>query len=74
MGNKTIIPSVIYLCVSKACMFQRIANRANLSGSSVRNDDNKAVLTKRIRVFEKETIPIIEYFKSKNLLVKINGE
>ena len=35
------------------------------SGKSLRNDDNEVVLKKRIRTFEKETMPIIEYFRTK---------
>ena len=38
-----------------------------------RRDDNSEVISERLNVYEKETRPLIEYYKDKNLLVNING-
>jgi adenylate kinase len=40
----------------------------------IRDDDKPETVKKRIRVYKKETKPLIEYYKNKNLLVEINAE
>jgi adenylate kinase len=39
-----------------------------------RIDDTEEGIKKRLEVFEKETLPVINYYKEKGLLVEINGE
>jgi adenylate kinase len=39
-----------------------------------RADDNEETVTKRIEVYLNETQPLIEYYKSRNILVTIDGE
>ncbi len=39
-----------------------------------RNDDNPEAINLRLDLFEKEVVPVIEYFEKKGLLIKINGE
>ena len=39
-----------------------------------RADDTKEGLKKRLLVYENETVPVIEYFKEKDLVVEIDGE
>ena len=39
-----------------------------------REDDNIDVATKRFVTYEKETIPVLEFYKKKNLLKEVNGE
>ena len=44
------------------------------SGSiSQRSDDTSVGIKKRLEVFEKETVPVIEYFRNKNLVVEVDG-
>ena len=62
MGPQISLPYVINIYVSKAVMLKRVAIRAFQSGDSKRNDDNHEVLLKRQRVFEEETLPVIEHF------------
>jgi adenylate kinase len=38
-----------------------------------RKDDYSEVISARLNVYEKETRPLIEYYKDKNLLINING-
>ncbi|MCL1936648.1 MAG: adenylate kinase [Defluviitaleaceae bacterium] len=40
---------------------------------SQRKDDKKEVVENRLEIFEKETLPILNFYKSLNLLVEING-
>lgn len=57
--------------------------RADISGQKIcdscgnkliqRQDDRPEVIKKRIDVYQKETQPLIDYYKSQNLLIDING-
>ncbi len=40
----------------------------------IRDDDKLETVKKRIKVYKKETKPLIEYYKKKNLLIEINAE
>jgi len=39
-----------------------------------RIDDTPEGIKKRLEVFQKETVPVLEYFKRKGILVELNGE
>lgn len=39
-----------------------------------RIDDTPEGVKKRLEVFQKETLPVLEYFKQKGVLVELNGE
>ncbi|KAB3528870.1 adenylate kinase [Alkaliphilus serpentinus] len=39
-----------------------------------RDDDNEATVTRRIEVYLKETLPLIEYYQNKNKLTVIDGQ
>jgi len=39
-----------------------------------RDDDKEDVVKERLEVYEKETIPVVEYYKNKDLLAEIDGE
>jgi adenylate kinase len=39
-----------------------------------RVDDTPEGIKKRLEVFQKETVPVLEYFKKKEILFKLNGE
>ena len=40
----------------------------------VRDDDNEQTVTQRFHVYEKNTAPLIEYYKKKGLLTSINAD
>lgn len=40
----------------------------------LRPDDSKEGVIKRLKIFEKETLPVIEFFRSKGLVAEINGD
>merc|ERR1711972_1013381 len=52
-------------------MKARLLKRSEVSG---RLDDNEETIVKRFVTFEEETGPLLEYFGSKDLLRKVNGE
>ncbi len=44
------------------------------SGLSIRNDDNEETVKLRMEVYKSETFPLIDYYKNKKVLIKVNGE
>ena len=49
--------------------------KCDLDGTSLvrRADDQEDVVRKRIRTYKKETLPLIDYYKKKGVLIPING-
>lgn len=39
-----------------------------------RNDDNEETVTNRIKVYEAETSPLIEYYTNKNVILNVDGQ
>jgi len=39
-----------------------------------RADDTKEAIKERLKIYKKETKPVVKYYKKKRLLRKINGE
>ncbi len=56
---------------SKEVMLERVLNRGKESN---RSDDNEEIFKNRMEVFENETLPIVDYFKSKNKLYDVSAE
>jgi adenylate kinase len=53
----------------------QIAGICDIDGSELyqREDDKKATVENRIKVYTEQTAPLIEYYSSRNILVKIDG-
>ena len=52
----------------------RIKKRVKESGGiDSRPDDNLETLRNRIKIYKESTLPIVEYYKNKNILFKIDG-
>jgi len=39
-----------------------------------RDDENDEVIKERLKVYQEETLPVIDYFRQKGMVVEINGE
>lgn len=39
-----------------------------------RKDENEEAIKQRLAAYQKETVPLIDYYRQKNLLLEINGE
>lgn len=52
-------------------MLQRLLNRAKTSG---RVDDNELTFNKRMKGFWEETMPVIEYFQTKDKLIVVRAK
>ena len=62
------IVKVIYLNATEENMKKRILNR-----NEGRSDDKIEGVLQRISLFKTETLPLIQFFKDKQLLSEING-
>jgi adenylate kinase len=70
---KNGIDKVVYLDVSDKEALWRLAYRSGENGE-VREDETLAAVKKRIELFHKFTEPVLEFYRKKGKLVKINGE
>ena len=61
---------VVYIDVNEEEIRRRIAKRGDVEG---RADDSTSALDKRIEEFNDRTLPAIEYFRSKGVLLTIDG-
>ena len=68
------LDKAIFINVDYEILKERIISRINESGdNNKRSDDNVQTLVKRIDVYKKNTLPIVEYYKEKGILSEING-
>jgi len=67
-GFKGDVDKTIYLTSSKKNIIKRLLLR---KGS--RADDNFKIIKHRLKVYKKDTFPVIRFYKKKRLLLKING-
>jgi adenylate kinase len=58
------------LTVDLEQVVQRLRKRAEIEG---RSDDNEDSIRERMRVYEKQTAPLIDYYRSHGLLVEVSG-
>ena len=64
---KIPINKAIYLATSDAVNTKRLLNRG-------RSDDTLMVIEKRLKVYHRETQPILSFYRKKGILIEINGE
>lgn len=69
--RKEKIDLVISLEVEKEELIKRLLNRGKISGRS--DDQNLETIENRINVYNKETAPLIEYYKEQGKYRGING-
>lgn len=70
VGNKVIIPFMLYLECDEDIMTKRILERSKTSG---RTDDNEETIRKRFKTYINETKPIIDKFAEMNKLRTVNA-
>ena len=64
------ISKVIVFEADRDELIKRILNRGETSG---RSDDTEESVSVRLEVYENDTAPLIEYYKQRNLVSKINA-
>lgn len=67
----SVISVVPHIYVKPDVLVERLLKRAEIEG---RADDNENTIRTRMRVYEEETAPLLDYYKKKELLVKIDGD
>lgn len=65
------LQAVVHLVVGRAELLRRLRARAGAAG---RVDDNEAVIHHRLEVYESETVPLLEFYAGRGLVVAIDGE
>lgn len=68
-GRETELPRMLYFECPYAVLEQRILGRAQYSG---RSDDNVESIKLRFDTFKAETLPTVDFFKSKNKCVEVD--
>ena len=65
---------VIFFGIDYKILESRIKKRIEQSsGKDLRTDDNLEVLNKRINIYKESTLPIVDYYKNKNILCEIDA-
>ncbi len=61
----------LHIQVSEDVLVARLLRRAEIEG---RVDDNEETIRTRMRVYERETAPVLDYYRQAGLLAPVNGE
>jgi adenylate kinase len=69
-SRENTIVAVFSLTVDENELIHRLLKRGEELG---RNDDNQDTIKKRLQIYKEQTAPLIEYYKKKGKLFKING-
>jgi adenylate kinase len=67
-GEINVVPSII---VDQDVLVERLLNRALLEG---RADDNEETIRTRMKVYEDQTKPLLDYYGQKGLVAPVNGQ
>ncbi len=61
----------VFITITDATIIERISKRAKLEN---RADDQPEIIAERVEIFKKETLPVVEYFRTHHQLLEIDGE
>ena len=67
-GQITVVPSIV---VDGDILVKRLLNRAELEG---RADDNEVTIRTRMRVYQEQTSPLLDYYGERGLVAEVNGQ
>lgn len=70
--NNVAIDHAIEITVDENLLFDRIENRA-IQSDEVRDDDNAEVLRERLKVYHKNTAPVLPFYRKKGILRQVDG-
>jgi len=65
------ITAVPHVFVDQEVLIERLLKRAVIEG---RADDNEETIRTRMRVYEEQTRPLLDYYANRGLLVQVNGD
>jgi len=66
----TALQRCVALGVDEDAVVERLLKRARIEG---RSDDNAETIRNRIRVYRRETAPLIDYYRASSLLREVDG-
>lgn len=66
-GHISVVP---YIDVPQDVLVDRLVKRAQIEG---RADDNEETIRKRMEVYREQTEPLLDYYRAKGLVVKVDG-
>lgn len=69
-GYNTKVNMVVYLNVPEEELLRRIMYRAKISG---RSDDNEETIHRRLKIYFRETKPILDYYDKQGIVLTIEG-
>ena len=67
-GKINVVPSIV---VDQDILVERLLNRALLEG---RADDNEETIRTRMKVYDDQTKPLLDYYGQKGLVAPVNGQ
>lgn len=67
------LKAVFYLNITNSDSYNRWLVRNTFNDRPERHDDSEVVLKTRFDEFEKKTMPVIDYYRNKGLLIEIDG-
>lgn len=67
-GRIRVVP---HIHVDQDVLVDRLLKRAEIEG---RADDNEETIRTRMKVYQEQTAPLLNYYQGKGLLVEVNGE
>ena len=70
-GLGVAVQVAVHLDVDSASLVERLVTRGQAEG---RTDDTPEVIQHRIDVYEERTQPLLEYYRSRERLVSVNGD
>jgi adenylate kinase len=68
---EVMLQAVVHLAVGRDELRRRMVHRAAVEG---RVDDTAVVFEHRLAIYEEQTDPLLDFFRSRHLLVSVNGE
>jgi len=67
------LKAVIHLNISEEEVIARWRNAIKLGDRGNRDDDNQDSINVRLSEFKSKTLPVINYYKKRNLLIEVDG-
>lgn len=72
LKNSTPLTGVIEFKVDEKELFNRVRTRAAETGGA-RSDDNEEVLRNRLSVYQKQTAPVLPYYRERGMVKSVDG-
>lgn len=67
-GRITVVPNIV---VEREELIRRLLKRSQIEG---RTDDNEEAIRTRMRVYDEQTKPLLDYYEQRGLVVDVNGQ